>query len=142
MGVDFTFLLSFKGMQVKKAAKLAGIPLFSLNSNSNMALAKAVQSLMGLTPSTSFPAKPTTETVGEERRQRTNREQKDWKQQIKEDRREQTKEEREERQEMSMAESEALDEVRFAIEDIILPRNQTVELMPQLPHILQIQVGL
>ena len=38
------------------------------------------------------------------------------------------------------AESAALDEVRFAIEDIVVVRKQPVELMPQIPRILEMQV--
>ena len=52
------------------------------------------------------------------------------------------KETEEERRELTMAESDALDEVRCAIEDIIIPRNQPVELMPQVPRIIEMQVPL
>jgi len=110
-----------RGTWVEKAARVAGIPLFSLNSKSNMALAKAIQSLLGLSSSTQSISKPETIKAAETT---------------------QTKDARKEQTELTMAESNALDEVRFAIEDIILARNQPVELMPQIPRIIDMQMEI
>ena len=101
-------------IQVEKAARVAKIPLFSLDSDSNMALATAIQSLLGFnssTPSNSARQQAIAVQIQALSSKKT-----------------------------TPAESAALNEVRFAIEDIVVLRKQPVELMPQIPHILEMQV--
>lgn len=84
-----------------------------------MALANAIQSLLGRASSTDASTKKSNGKT-----ESTSRSWNMW-----------------DVKELSNAEVLAFDEVRFAVEDIVFPTKQPVELLPQIPRILKMQVA-
>lgn len=106
---------------IRQASRKSGIPLFPIKSCSASQLVRALHSLLGLHPSNS---------VDEQEEVAPSTPEDSW----------ETEENVPAATSLSHNESEALSEVQYAIEEIVLPRVQPIELLPRLPTVIKMQV--
>ncbi|GMH44764.1 hypothetical protein BSKO_12716 [Bryopsis sp. KO-2023] len=108
---------------VRQASRASGIPLFPIKTSSASQLVKGLQSLLGLYPSSSNLASSADNVPSDLKLSPAN-------------------DGGATPATLSSDEEEALAEVQIAIEEIVLPRGQPIELLPRLPTVIKMQMEI
>eukprot|EP00873_Tetraselmis_striata_P003036 jgi/Tetstr1/423300/TSEL_013999.t1 len=121
---------------IKTAAAVAGVPVFSLKAASEMAITRALRQILGVDPSpggalrggaaaAAAAAADPAAAASQRSLDVSSSTQQVWG-----------------TAELMALQAEAEEEVRTAIEQIVIPRNQPIELLPRVPALLELQAAV